>query len=35
MQFGEIEQGATTDIKTQVPSIWAKGCMLDNCDCII
>ena len=26
---------ATTDIKAQVLSIWAKGCMLDNCTCII
>ena len=25
----------TTDIEAQVPSIWAKGCMLDNCACVI
>ena len=26
--------GETTDFKTQVPSIWIKGCMLDNCKCV-
>ena len=26
--------GATTDIKTQVPRTWPKGCMLDNCACV-
>ena len=25
------ETGATTDIKAQVPSLWAMWCMLDNC----
>ena len=26
---------ATTDIKEQVPSTWEKGCMFDNCACVI
>ena len=29
------EQGTTTDIKVQVPSVWTQGCMLDNDECII
>ena len=29
------EKGATTDIKAQVPSMWAQGCMLDNCAWVI
>ena len=24
------EKGATGDVKAQMPSIWAKGCMFDN-----
>ena len=27
--------GATPNIKVQVPCIWADGCMLDNCACVI
>ena len=26
---------ATTEIKTQVPNIWAKECIVDNCVCVI
>ena len=29
------EKGATTDIKSEVPSIWAKVCMLDSWGCVI
>ena len=29
------ELGATLKIKAQVLSIWAKGCMLDDCACVI
>ena len=29
------KKGETTDIKAQVPSIWAKGRMLDTCLCVI
>ena len=29
------EKGATSDIKVQVRSIWAKGRMEDNCACVI
>ena len=28
------KKGATTEIKAQEPSIWAKGCMLDDCMCV-
>ena len=28
-------KGATTEIKVQVSSIWAKGCMLDDCMCYL
>ena len=29
------EKGATTEIKVQEPSIWAKGCTLVDCACTI
>ena len=29
------KKSETTDIKEQVPSMWAKGCMLENYACII
>ena len=29
------KKGTTTDVKAQVHIIWAKGCMLDDCECII
>ena len=29
------EKGATTEIMAQVPSIWAKGCTLESCACVI
>ena len=31
----KCENSATTDIKAQVPSTWAKRCMLDNCTRIL
>ena len=31
----KFNKGATTDIREQVPSKWAKGCMLVNCACLI
>ena len=27
------KKGATTEIKAQVASIWAKGCTFDDCEC--
>ena len=29
------KKGSTTKIKAQVPSIWAKGCILRACVCVI
>ena len=29
------EKGASTELKAQVPSTWANGCMFDNCACVI
>ena len=29
------KKDATTDIKAQVPSIWAKELVLDNCACVV
>ena len=29
------ENGATSDIKAKVESIWAKDCLLDNCACLM
>ena len=29
------KNGATTDIQAQAPSIWAKGCVFDDCGCVI
>ena len=29
------KKSATIDIKAKVPSIWATGCRLDICECII
>ena len=29
------EKGANTEVKAQEPSIWAKGCMVDDCACTI
>ena len=29
------EKGATTEVKSQEPSIWAKGCMVGDCLCVI
>ena len=29
------EKGATTEVKAQEPSIWAKGCMVGDCASII
>ena len=28
-------QGATTEIKSQEPNIWAKGCMMGDCASVI
>ena len=29
------EKGATTEVKAQEPSIWAKGCMVGDCANVI
>ena len=29
------EKGATTEVKALEPSIWAKGCMVGDCACVI
>ena len=29
------EKGATTEVKAHEPSIWAKGCMVGDCACVI
>ena len=29
------KKGATTEIKVQEPSIWAKGCMVGDCASVI
>ena len=28
------KKDATTEVKTQEPSIWAKGCMVGDCVCV-
>ena len=35
MELGQTRKYATTEIKAQAPSIWAKGCVLAKCACII
>ena len=40
MQFHDAvgincEKGATTERKAQVSRIWAKGCMFDDCVCVL
>ena len=36
MQFGySVKMAQLLEIMVQVSSIWAKGCMFDNCVCVM